>query len=284
MRVVFALSANTVDGNTVASIGQRDFLASWVHKNGLLDYAMTLNPDMFIVDSGAFSAWTLGKHIDFDAYRVHAHNATTRHPRTHIVNLDVIPGEYGRTSTAAERAEGMEQSLHHADVLRADGFRVMEVFHQDEPAHFLAHLLTRRQPNELLGLSPRNDVATPMKCRWLREVHKEIRAHTDTMPPCHGLAVTGGAVFRAFPFYSVDSSSWMAPTRWGLIVGTDGKMKKMRHVYGNGNGQLSRQIPEQRAVLEAAVRTTCRTYQKMARDTTAYWATKGIVWNEAIYA
>ena len=64
-----------------------------------LDDVLKVGGTMFL-DSGAFSAWTKGESIDIDAYARFCVRLQDKVEA--IANLDVIPGEYGRTPTDAE--------------------------------------------------------------------------------------------------------------------------------------------------------------------------------------
>lgn len=284
MRLVLALGGAVESNVTLLRYGHRDFLASFAYPSTLeaFDVMPEAPPRTLIIDSGAFTAWTKGIALDVREYAQFALGAQQRWPQTVSVNLDVIPGSPGRTSTAAEREEGMERSLIHADVLRAHGLRVMEVFHQDEPLSFLKRLVERRRVGEPLGLSPRNDRGVQPRCAWLRHVLKWMVQHggVKSIPPCHGLAATAASMGQAFPFYSADSSTWSLPFRVGFLVPQDTRKRlRIAHLYGS-TGSLKRSVPEEREALYSQVRSTIRHLQAAADQTTALWAQRGIEWQD----
>lgn len=283
--MVLALANNPTLGVLPIQIGHLDLLASFAYPITIKSFDLLegSKPDLFYLDSGAFTAWSKGRQVDLREYVTFAQGISKRWPQTVTVNLDVIPGQPGRTSTKAEREEGMERSLANADVLRGHGLRVMEVFHQDEPASFLAKLIERRREGEPLGISPRNDMSIKARCAWLKTtlrwmVHNGGR---ESIPPCHGLAATAEPFLDAFPFYSVDSSSWSVAYRYGRVI-TDSSTELVTSRFGAPGTTLTIRLdqPDQRAVLFAQVRESIRSLNRRARHSTSVWAARGISWQD----
>lgn len=242
---------------------------------------LTYTPDLLILDSGAFTAWSMGHEVDVAAYREFALAARQRFPRLLVVNLDVIPGERGRTSTAVERTEAMQRSLRNADYLRTVGLPVMEVFHQDEPADFLRLLVTRRQPDEVLGLSPRNDMPLTSRKAWLRRVLALLsRNGPEHVPPCHGLAVTAKDMMTVFPWWSVDSSTWTMVWRWGEIPHpTRGGRVAISEAFAPTADVRRLNRTEHMSEQHAATRLAIAALDEAAAEATKLWEGRGITWN-----
>lgn len=233
--------------------------------------ASAYRPERLVIDSGAFTAWTTGRRINLDDYRRYCADVAKRYTRNEliIVNLDVIPGAFGRASTQAERVVGMADSLRHADILRGDGYRVMEVYHQDEPPSFFDHLLERRAADEVLGLSPRNDVSLYRRRRWLKAVYGHMYTTAPLLPPCHILAGTGEALLRENPVYSADSSSYNAVVRYGHARDTSGRIVALTKVFPSSRHH---------AALSVMLAETIQFYGKLSDHITAVWARRGVVW------
>lgn len=281
MKIVLAIGTAPDSANIVKDMTYPNILVSFAYKQILADWPY--EPDYFVLDSGAFTAWNVGKQVDFNEYRSFAVAVTKKWKSTRTINLDVIPGEKGRTSTKNERLAGMEKSLDNADSLRKAGLKVMEVFHQDEPIEFLYKLLDRRQEGEVLGLSPRNDVSLTMKAEWHRNVLSAIAAKypAKQMPPCHGLAVTTDRLLRQFPYYSADSSTWVNSFRFGAALMT-----------GKGNGVTTRHVklvdhfglPEgsrlggkdNQSALAFGVRRHIESYIRLSGELESLWERRGI--------
>jgi hypothetical protein len=289
MHLVLALG--THNNRLAFTYGHRYYLVSYVYRKALDDItAHGVHPDIFLLDSGAFSAWTSGTVIDVDAYGAYAETITARWPHTHTINLDVIPGTPDTQATDAQREEGMARSLVNADRLRARGLRVMEVYHQGEPATFLETLVARRRPGELLGLSSRLGLSPVARARWLTNVLRWMVHHggLQSIPPCHGLAETANESMEAFPFYSTDSSTWIAAQRYGHVIAPSRRTGRPAQqdivaVYGGIRGPRTRSglragDPTHARILEASTRESIRAIQAEVDRCTAMWAARGITW------
>jgi hypothetical protein len=228
-----------------------------------------------IIDSGAFTAWSAGKAVDFDAYRRHlalvraGWSALDAAGELHAVNLDVIPGAKGRTSTTDEQERAIALSLARADGLRGDGYRVMEVYHQDEPGDYLDLLVDRRRPGELLGLSPRNDLPRQARIRWLRAIYGRWRAAEAAIPPCHILAGTMRQVWESCPIYSADSTTWLVGHQYGRAVDGTGTQKVWGKVFASTRPQ---------AVKDLATIESIAGYRLVSAAMTALWERRGFPW------
>ncbi len=272
MKMVFAVSSNGNAQHIIASEAPPNILCSQIYMGGLEQ--LPYMPGYLLLDSGAFSAWNAGVPVTLTQYLPIARRVQEKWPIAHIINLDVIPGEAGRTATASEIAQGMKQSLCNADALRGAGLCTVEVFHQNEPWSFLDELIARRPDTKaVIGLSPRNDLSTAKRCAWLREVLGHlVRAHgVKGLPRFHGLAATGQAMLEAFPFYSADSSSWVNCFRYGKMVMENGR---------NGDIVGSGALPSSRsqAGLELICRRSIRNLLKLEETMTDLWERRGVVW------
>lgn len=224
-------------------------------------------PLTYLTDSGAFSAWTKGDVIDIGAYIRWCHEHRRRFPwlPTVHINLDVIPGQKGRMATAEQRGQGMELSKVNGDRMREAGLATMEVFHQFEPWEFLDELLERRQPGDLIGLSPRKDVAPSRREKWLDSVfHRLMQSYShDQIPPCHGLGVSGRKMIWRYPWWSVDSTSWVSPSKFGSVLGRDGR-------------QTDEPRTRNKAMREFRIWDWLETWKAWNDQLTNLWATRGI--------
>ncbi len=272
--MTFALTSNHQALRVIYSERPKNLLCSQLWLKGV--QGLEYQPEYFLLDSGAFTAWSVGQSVNLPEYAEVAVKMQQKMPQTWTVNLDVIPGEAGRTASQAEIEAGMVQSLQNADYLRARGLRVIEVFHQNEPLAFLDHLLERRADEQsIVGISPRNDVSVAQRAQWLQGVlaHLVKNLGVPHLPRTHGFAATGLDMLRAFPFYSADSSSWLTAHRYGACVGEDGRMGHMRHTYGEG---ASRVAPAR----DVAVRHSIQALVRVERDVTRLWERRGVVWSD----
>lgn len=256
-------------------IAPKNILVSYEYKNALTPVKWT--PEYLIFDSGAFSAWSAGKKVDVVGYADWAVEASKNFPRVVCVNMDVIPGQFGRTSTAAERKAGMALSLKNADYLRSRGLDVMEVFHQDEPREFLDLLISRQTEKGVLGISPRNDVQVGRKIEWQKTLTSYLfQARGKNFPRTHGLAVTSFDMLANFPYYSADSSTWSSPFRFGGYTNEMGKTSKVAKRYGVEKIAYS----QSRESVRHLARQGIENQQRMGDAITTLWAKRGIVWED----
>lgn len=249
-------------------------LNSFAYKKGL-DH-ITYEPNELTLDSGAFTAWNSGKAVDVTQYRDWALEVQKKKPNIRCVNLDVIPGEVGRNSTKAERIIGMQESLENADFLRSAGLNIMEVFHQDEPFDFLDLLLSRLPEKGVLCISPRNDVSNKSKIAWHNHVLKHLvdKVGIKGLPRMHGLAVTGRAAVLNFPYFSVDSSSYMTPQTYGRVMNHQGQWVTLEEFAGH----QFRSTDQDGKPSQMMIRQMINQYRLLEQQATTVWASRGIVW------
>ena len=167
-------------------------------------------PVDILVDSGAFSAFTLGATIDLNAYTQWVSYWGELFGA--FANLDVI-GD----------AEG---TLQNQRAIEAMGLKPLPIFHTGEPWEYLDRYLEDYRYVMLGGMVP-----------YARERHRLMpwlikcfrKAGTQTV--YHGLGLTSWYALSAFPWYSVDSSSWGSGYRYGTVPVFDqvaGRMKTVQ--------------------------------------------------------
>ncbi|QGJ93537.1 queuine tRNA-ribosyltransferase [Arthrobacter phage Mufasa8] len=277
MKIFAALSGNTRAMRVISEEEYPNLLCSFAYKSCLPKAKFT--PPFLHLDSGAFTAWSRGKQVAITDYADWAIEQNGRSPHIEAVNLDVIPGEFGRTSTPEERKAGMRQSLRNADYLRSRGISIAEVFHQDEPLSFLDELLDRLPEGGLLCISPRNDKPLPSKLAWQKHVlsHLMKRYTPATLPRMHGLAVTSAAMLREFPYYSGDSSTWCAPVSFGRFVDTNGSTNTIAgRLTPTRVGRADTNTHE---AIAYALRLGLSNLQRLERDITTLWAKRGVTFD-----
>ena len=273
MRLTFALGLS--HGDMMNQIAPKNILVSYEYKAALTP--VKWKPEYLIFDSGAFSAWSADKKVDVVGYADWATEQAKNFPRVVCVNMDVIPGKFGRTSTLAERKAGMALSLKNADYLRSRGLNVMEVFHQDEPRDFLDLLLSRQTEKGVLGISPRNDVAVNSKIAWQKTLMSYLhQTRGKNFPRTHGLAVTSYDMLCNFPYYSADSSTWSSPFRFGGYTDEMGKTKKIAAKFGVEKITYA----QSRESVRHLARQGIENQQRIGDSITSLWEKRGIVWED----
>lgn len=169
------------------------------------------------LDSGAFSAWSLGKEVNLDDYIAYCLEHMDKVEA--IANLDVIPGRPFQKITPADIENSAKQGWENYERMLAAGIpkdKLIHIFHQGEDFKWL-----KRMVDEIpyIGLSPANDKTTAQKEAWLDECMQYVLdANGYPRVKFHGFAVTSLRLMLRYPWYSVDSTTWNVYARYGAIL------------------------------------------------------------------
>jgi len=159
-------------------------------KNPRIKEGNNLTGELFI-DSGAFSAFSLGKPTDIDKYIEFCKKTDA----DYYAVLDVIGSASG--------------TLKNQIYMEDRGVKPVPCFHHGEDFKYLKYYCRKYDYIALGGMVP---ISTPALIRWLEVIF--------TMYPnkkFHGFGVTTKKLIERFPFYSVDSSSWLSGGRVGSL-------------------------------------------------------------------
>lgn len=155
--------------------------------------------DLFI-DSGAYSAFTQGVTIDIDEYI-----AFIKQYKSIIsvyANLDVIGDPAGTL--------GNQKRMEKA------GLKPLPCFHYGEPIKYLRYYLDNYDYLALGGMVP---ISTKDLGIWLDNIFANYICGPDGLPrvKIHGFGLTVLKLMLRYPWYSVDSTSWVVTGRLGAI-------------------------------------------------------------------
>jgi len=216
------------DHSLLYETGARKRLISW-HANSKDDIQQVIDHDkekgdvFLICDSGAFTVWNKGGVIDVHEY---IKKMVELFPYFDVAaNLDVIPGKKGMaaseyTSAITHKAaqDGwdnyliIEQKLAEAGIDAKE--RVMPIYHQGESMDWLKEMVN--YGCQYIGISPSNDYATSQRQHWLDDVFDYLRSLSQ-IPKTHGYAVTSPRLMQQYPWFSVDSASWVQQGGYGTV-------------------------------------------------------------------
>lgn len=107
---------------------------------------------------------------------------------------------------------------------------------------------------------------------WLRKAALRLMEHrerTGVMPKAHLLGVSSRFWLSAFPAFSADATSWLAPLRYG-ITRLKGVPRGVR--YNRGSSE--------RAATRLALEKNVEIVQTLADEMTALWRARGVAWKE----
>jgi hypothetical protein len=175
----------------------------YVGKKPSLLNAMRDRQDTMFLDSGAFSAFTLGATIDLDQYAKFIKD-----------NPDII---HQAASVDVIGAGKEQQSYDNLKYLERLGVQVLPTHHARDADHWLQRFLDEGYTHLCLG------GMVPESTQYLREWLDKMWGRYLTNPDgtakikVHGFGLTTLELMFRYPWYSVDSTSWVMASRMGLI-------------------------------------------------------------------
>lgn len=170
-------------------------------------------PDIFL-DSGAWSAFTQGVHVDIQEYITYVKR--NAHWFTVYSNLDDMTN--------------WKATARNQQIMEDAGLRPLPVFHTGEPFEALERYLDLGYPYIALGkIIPYTN--TPKAIMpWVLKCFKAARGKAVY----HGFGVTNWTLLSSFPWYSADSSSWGAGFRFGRVPVFDERYGRF-HAFNLGD-------------------------------------------------
>ena len=196
-----------------------------------------------MLDSGAYSAWNIGAQISVVDYAEYI-LANIEYIDT-VVNLDVIPGvKNGPMPSAADIEHAARQSWENFEYLRSCGIDAIPVFHQAERFYWLERMLDAGCT--YIGLGAISRAVSKQRIAWLDDVW-DMLADDDGRAriKVHGFGVTSSEVMFRYPWYSIDSTTWMITAAYGMIM--------VPSVDAKGDWVFHRRIPRVRISKEAPI-------------------------------
>jgi len=158
-------------------------------------------PHIFI-DSGAFSAWTKKEVISLPDYIAYLQDLLTRTKDVVYANLDVI-------------GDG-EQSYANWKTMRGAGLDPVPIWHVNTDESWLRKYLKR---SEYIGIGAMANMHDNDRIQVLDRVWQTYLIGPDRQPTVkvHGMGLTSFPLMRRYPWYSVDSTSWIMVAAFGSI-------------------------------------------------------------------
>ena len=160
-----------------------------------------MNKVNLFLDSGAFSAFTKGINIDIQEYITFIkENQTVIEV---YANLDVIGDAAG--------------TLDNQEIMEAAGLKPLACFHYGEDIQYLQYYLDQYDYVALGGMVP---ISTQDLIPWLDSIFTKYICGPDGLPKAkiHGFGLTSLKLMLRYPWYSVDSTSWVMTGRMGSVL------------------------------------------------------------------
>jgi hypothetical protein len=162
-----------------------------------------------LLDSGAYSAFTQGDHIDLQNYT----DFIKRHQLSPYCyfNLDTIPGAAGVQELRLGHIErAAQQSYVNHQTMKQAGLWPIPVVHEGESFRHLEAYLRDGEP--CIALAPFANGVNAI--RWLDDCFTVLG---DCKVKVHGLGLTTAIILHRYPWASVDSGTWFKQSAAALI-------------------------------------------------------------------
>lgn len=152
------------------------------------------------LDSGAFSMFTKGIKIPLEKYVEFIKN------NSDIIEVASVMDGIGDPKLTFENQKKLEDM----------GAEVLPCFHYGEPVSYLEYYLEHYNHITLGGMVP---ISTPDLYQWLDFIWENYLTDAEGYPThkVHGFGLTILGLMKRYPWYSVDSTSWVLTGRFGSI-------------------------------------------------------------------
>lgn len=182
-----------------------NFLESYhyIHSQRYVDKIRTEGVKVFL-DSGAFSAYTQKVTIDLPKYCEYIH-----------ANADII--ECASVLDAIGTADSATDTWRNQDAMERLGVRPLPCFHYGEPIEVLKYYAANYEYITIGGMVP---ISTPQLRIWLDRIWADVLTDENGRPKIkvHGFGLTSLPLMFRYPWYSVDSSTWVQWAANGMIL------------------------------------------------------------------
>jgi hypothetical protein len=216
------------------------------------------------LDSGAFSAYTQGARINLKNY--------VDFIKRNIDIIEVIDG-----ILVASVLDGIgDPLLTYQNQLAMEklGVRPLPCFHYGEDERYLEWYVSHYQYITIGGMVP---ISTPQLFYWLDRIWERYLCDGAGRPKVrvHGFGLSQIDLMKRYPWYSVDSSSWVQVARVGGMLLLDGRIVSVSNVSPNRKIEwrhIDTLPPIQREAIEKRLTECGVDLQRMRETYLSRWA------------
>ena len=193
------------DAEKLARVNVRYHLESYhyIHRASFINKIRGDSKKVFL-DSGAFSAFSLGAKVDLPKYCdwIKKHEDIVEHASV----LDSI----GSAQGTFDNQIAMEKL----------GVSPLPCYHYGEDPRFLEYYVANYEYITIGGMVP---ITRPQLKLWLDEIWEKYLTDGSGRPKLkvHGFGLTSVELMARYPWYSVDSSSWVQIAANGNVIHPD---------------------------------------------------------------
>lgn len=178
----------------------------YVQDQKYVDYMRADGVKVFL-DSGAFSAYTLGVSLSVEEYCEYIKR-----------NTDIIRVEDGALMASVLDGIGDPlQTYRNQLEMEARGVRPLPCFHAGEDERYLEYYIANYEYITLGGMV---GASSKQLMIWLDRIWSKYLTDGSGAAriKVHGFGITAMPIMQAYPWYSCDSSSWIQSTAFGGII------------------------------------------------------------------
>lgn len=168
---------------------------------------MRANKAQIFLDSGAFSAFTLGVKLSVTDYCEYIYR-----------NQDIIRREDGVVMASVLDGIGDPlQTYRNQLEMEQRGVRPLPCFHAGEDERYLEYYI---QNYEYITLGGMVGSSSKQLCVWLDRIWDRYLTDGSGKPrlKVHGFGITAIPIMERYPWHSCDSSSWIQTAAFGGVV------------------------------------------------------------------
>jgi hypothetical protein len=177
-------------------------LESYHYVHGETKVGMLRNDGIRVfLDSGAFSAHFCGIEIDLEKYCKYIKE-----------NEDII-----EVASVLDGIGDPLKTYENQAKMEALDTRPLPCFHYNEDPEYLKFYVDRYDHITLGGMVP---ISAPQLEFWLDEIWDKYLTKSDGTPKIkvHGFGMTTMPLMDRYPWYSIDSSTWVQKASFGMIL------------------------------------------------------------------
>lgn len=178
----------------------------YIHKQSFVD-AIRAKGDKIFLDSGAFSAYTLGIKIDLEKYCRYIQE-----------NDDILKREDGKPIASVLDGIGdAQETLDNQNAMERLGVKPLPCFHAGEDERYLEYYIKNYDYITLGGMV---GSSTAQLMIWLDRMWDRYLTDPSGRPriKVHGFGITSIPIMERYPWWSCDSSSWIQSAAYGTVI------------------------------------------------------------------
>ena len=213
MKIYFAAASTRkeVFNKLNLEFGGFNVLQSFFYKTNI-DKILYYSKSLFM-DSGAFSAFTQNKEVNIDEY--------IEYIKTHKNKIAVYAG--------LDAIHDAEKTLKNQKYMESKGLQPIPCYHLGEPLSYLKHYVENYNYISFGGMAG-TKTPIPIIISQLDDIFWNYIVNQETGEAkikVHGFACTGQRLINRYPWYSVDSTSWVLTAALGSIFCNIGTYNKI---------------------------------------------------------